>query len=384
MMQIVLLILILKLIYGRIGGNYIKFGYSNSAFPDWHRSYQNWPIYSAERLPGKSKSLEVYYYQTLVDLQSTADILYYRISLVFDSGFIMFLNGNEIYRQLLPNNASNKTEPNRNDLLFQQTIRFLPYYFIDGLNLISFEFHSKRESLSDPFEMTIDVERSSDNCSSNLNAPQMYGHSVVDTHTEKFKFAYDGNHQTKYLGKANSIRHTMFLSEPSGFNKFVLYTANDCCSRDPGNFTLEGISKPLSSFVPSTFSDPLYLKNITYTGEFPECKNPNSNNGDPESRNRSYPFELDNKRAYNGYSFNVLNPRSLTSSGCSNGNMQFAELELYSCKIGKCKSTDDLPDAFIGTEIARPCKYGTETIKYICSDNGDWNLECDCPSNFVH
>lgn len=372
----------MNVVLGRIQSHY-RFGYSESRITNWEKVYQNWPLYSVGELPSKPEELKVYFYQTLVNLRAPSEILYYKISLVFDGGIIMFVNGNEIYRQFISNDATDSTGPHRVDVIGQQTIKFLPYYFIDGLNLISFEIHSTKSRSSDPFEMTIDVETSLNNCSLNLNFPKMYGHTSTEGGNENeyiFK-AFDGNKQTKYFTRAAlPIRFTLFFPESRGFNKFIIVTADDCCSRDPKDFDILGIMKAAASYEnKAEFKDAVYMKNISYSGSMNTCPKPDSINDGP-NRNTPNPFELDNKRAYNGYSLNVKSVQSATSTGCGNDGLQFAEIEMYSCKVKKCQESDILPEAFVATEIIRPCQYGLTKMKYICGDNGVWGTTDSCPS----
>lgn len=366
----------------RIAGYQLRYGYSDKRVLEFQWKYQHWPLYNVGELPSKPGSLKVYFYQTLVDLKAPSDILYYKISLVFDGGVIMFVNGKEVYRQFLPISVTDSTGPTRNDLIGHQTIRFLPYYFIDGLNLISFEIHSTRSSTSDQFEMTIDVETSTNNCT-NINFPSMYKHTPYPGNNqlpdlEDIPMAFDRNTNTKYfVRKGPPARFTVFFAEPYGFNKFVYSTGKDCCSRNPQTFDILGILKqPRSYMIMESFNDTNFLEKVTHTGSGSSCPNPDKVT--VVSTVQTVPYEVNNKKAYYGYSFNLITVVKSNSYECGNG-IQFSELEMHSCKIKKCPASGAYPEAFAGTEIVKQCNFGSSTVKYTCGDSGIWGTTGSCP-----
>lgn len=375
MLLYLLFICILPLTLGRINGYQYRLGYSTSRIFNWEKEYQSWPLYSVGDLPSKPAELKVYFYQALVNLISPVNLLFYKISIVFDGGIKMFVNGNEVYTQFLPNDANDTTQPLRTDILGQQTIRLLPYYFFKGINLISIELHSLNPSDSDPFEISIDTEESTDSCI-NLMDPKMYGHTTSEG-GETLPFAYDGNVNTKFNTSFLNSTNTMFFTEPYGFNKFILYTGDNCCNRDPNDFRIEGISKAADSYRVKKEMDNLkYLNNITFPGKLPKCNTVNSESRDDGKQ--PHTFQTENKKAYNGFIFRVLNSMSSISQNCPTG-LHFSEIEMYSCKVKRCPSINNLPEAFVGTTISKPCQYGSDAITYKCSNDGIWIAEGTCP-----
>lgn len=332
---------------------------------DWNINFgdNNWYKYSYNNFPERIIEINDYYYRTSFtytqDISNVRSLLYH---INTDCGFILEMNGKEVYRYniYLNNNLINDCRRFSNVV----NVELLGTNLLYGKNTISVKVIKNSDALkNDPFYviMNINYFNPSESIFYNtysLNSnPTMtsYSNNEADSETD-IKYTYDYDTNTKFSTSKLSLFSpivTLIYSWPdkaSSFNQFIYGTANDKPENDMFEYDIYG------SYSMDNFEWIKIKHSVNYI--------PESN-----SRSKYYSWYVYTDKSFQSYRFDVLSLRSSSSF-----NFHISEVQVTTIKGSYCETLSEWKRTFTGNKARASCTSSFQNgyRLRLCNDDKTW------------
>lgn len=309
---------------------------------NWYKNVNTgWSKYNVNNLPKRSSITRYYkiYGREYYDISNVQSII---LTVTFDSGIIIYLNGNIIYKKYLPDDVDFSVKGTVLDKTSKKI--YIPNkWFNSELNIIAIETHNyENYDQIDPFSIIIDYDiNENEYCNYGLLLPNEYSltdlYSNVE-HMEKFSSAgglfsvFDRNEKTQldYTTAENNIELKFLF--PKNYAKAIetygFIPSYDTVDADPKSWIVYGISNN---------------KEI----ELHEVNDYSITNREKQD----FIVNLHNKMIYDG--FKVIFNKCGSSNVCN--EIRLTEINFYLCKSSICEEDEGFPETRAGDTSIITC-----------------------------
>lgn len=365
---------------------------------DWKTTTGGWSKAKPGSFPDRT-TIATYYRTTFdasgIDLTS---LLKFQLSITYEAGIVVFINGKEFYRRNFNVNVgtiTSTTEPNRVWATANTRALYGHSRLLNAdINYIAVEIHRKsgNANAKETFrcELLYDTKgngvnflmpsvdiTSQNNLWFSTNTPGDW--NSWQTGTECFRKLFDQNVNTKWSVAIPSatdglrIRYSWFDGTASLIDDYVIATANDCIGRDPKRWVVEG----LRQFDNADWTWEK-ITEVNDTTALPGTPTGVINDGNQaNTRNKYIYFKVPNPKdyVYEAVRLSIFEMKKPNDGECGNA-VQLSEFNVRNQYSLTCPSQDGYIETVIGHTARAVCDNGYEGVKTrICNNDGVWGDE---------
>lgn len=365
--------------------------YSSSASSNWFNETGIWPKARCGSFPIRTTTTT--YYRTTFDTTylDLTSLLRFELTMTYKEGIVIYLNGKDFYRRNLPKTGTitSETKATRLETLSPHPLYGNARLLKKGINIIAVETHRHTTSTAEEtFSASLFYNSQSDG--DNFVTPNVqltnnnrwYFTTNVGSDwssgAESFSKTWDRNVNTKYVVSIPSggvtARYTLFNKAATTIEKYVIGTGNDCISRDPKAWKLEGMRE----FDGITFDTWEIIDQVNDDTVLPGVPNGQVQAGDQaDTRKKLIEITVKNPKDYvfEAYRFTFTAIKKVNDGGCGNV-VQMSELNVKYDYPQQCPKDGKYPATIIGGEARIACDTGYEGIRTrFCNTDGTWEDE---------
>lgn len=363
---------------------------------DWKTITGSWSKARPGSFPDRT-TITTYYRTTFsasgIDL---ASLLKFQLTVTYEAGIVVFINGKEFYRRNFDVNVgtiTSSTEPNR----AFDTASAHPLYgharlLNDDINYVAVEIHRKsggaaKESFR--CELLFDTQGNGVNyLMPNVDITSQnnlwFSTNVGDwtswqNGAESFRKLFDQDTTTKWLvniPNANDglrIRYSFFDGAASLIDEYIIGTPNDCISRDPKRWVVEGLRQ--FDRADWTWEKITEVNDATALPGVP--KGVVYDDAQANTRNKLVYFRVPNPKdyVYEAVRLSIFEIKKASDGPCD-GRVQLSEFNVRNYYSLSCPAQDGYPATIIGRTRRAVCPDGYDGVRTrTCNEDGRWGEE---------